>query len=147
MDKIKLLKRLSVITTSMFVMTLTACVSQPVQPVKQSNSQQVIKKQAKQSKPKPLTEKQPQKDVVLVKVANKIYRYFHPPVDSGNDYTHVTITVDKHGKVIKILINGANPTLNRAVYQAVNSASPLPITPKDKFYPTFRILFQGVGNR
>ncbi len=152
MDKIKLLRNVAILTTVvMFTITLTACISQPVQPIKQNNAQQIIKKQAKQATPKSATEKSaiknpPQKDEVLVKVANKIYRYLYPPVDSGHDYTHVTITVDKHGKVIKMLIKGSNSYLNRAVEQAVNSASPLPITPKDKFYPTFRILFEGRGN-
>ncbi len=44
MDKIKLLKRLSVVTMSMLAITLTACISQSVQPIKQNNAQQIIKK-------------------------------------------------------------------------------------------------------
>ncbi len=81
----------------------------------------------------------------LQAVANKIQGYLHPPFGSGKDTSEAKITVNKKGEVIRVFIEGKNKDLNRAVEQAVNSASPLPIGADDKHYPIFSITFKGEG--
>ncbi len=78
---------------------------------------------------------------------NKIGRHLHPPANSGKDTTIIRITVNANGDVIRVFSTGRNPALNRAVEQAVQDASPLPISPNDIYYPTFSIEFEGKGDQ
>ncbi len=80
-------------------------------------------------------------------VANKVRRYLHPPTNSGGDTSEARITVNARGEVIRVYVTGNNTYLNRAVEQAVKSASPLPIKSNDRYYPVFSIGFDGQGNQ
>ncbi len=80
-------------------------------------------------------------------VANKVRRYLHPPANSGGDTSEARITVNARGEVIRVYVTGDNKYLNRAVEQAIKSASPLPITSNDRHYPIFSIGFDGQGNK
>ncbi|MBS9779104.1 MAG: TonB C-terminal domain-containing protein [Moraxellaceae bacterium] len=84
----------------------------------------------------------------LQAVATKIQRHLHPPFGSGGDISEAKITVNSRGEVTRVYISkGENGDLNKAVEQAIYSASPLPIDSDDKHYPIFSITFKGEGDK